>query len=56
MNRLLKIAAREYGAYVRTVGFWLSLLAFPLFAVLGGGIPLLIRSAEPIKAVAVIGD
>ena len=48
MNRTLLIARREYVAYAKTVGFWLSLLAFPLFAVLGGGIPLLIRSAEPI--------
>ncbi len=30
MRRLLKIAAREYVAYVRTVGFWLSMLALPL--------------------------
>jgi len=56
MKRTLLIARREYVAYAKTVGFWLSLLAFPLFAVLGGGIPLLIRSAEPIKAVAVIEE
>jgi ABC-2 type transport system permease protein len=54
MKRTLLIARREYVAYAKTVGFWLSLLAFPLFAVLGGGIPLLIRSAEPIKQVALI--
>ncbi|MCK6104546.1 MULTISPECIES: ABC transporter permease [unclassified Brevundimonas] len=54
MKRTLLIARREYVAYAKTVGFWLSLLAFPMFAVLGGGIPLLIRSAEPIKTVAVI--
>ncbi|MFN7129597.1 MAG: ABC transporter permease [Brevundimonas sp.] len=56
MKRTLLIARREYVAYAKTVGFWLSLLAFPLFAVLGGGIPLLIRSAEPIKVVAVIEE
>ena len=56
MKRILLIARREYVAYAKTVGFWLSLLAFPLFAVLGGGIPLLIRSSEPIKSVAVIED
>ena len=28
MSRILLIARREYGAYARTVGFWLSLLAF----------------------------
>ena len=36
MKRTLLIARREFAAYARTVGFWLSLLAFPLFAVLGG--------------------
>ena len=56
MKRTLLIARREYVAYAKTVGFWLSLLALPLFAVLGGGIPLLIQSAEPIKAVAVVED
>ncbi|WAC61071.1 ABC transporter permease [Brevundimonas sp. SL130] len=56
MKRTLLIARREYVAYAKTVGFWLSLLAFPLFAVLGGGIPLLIQSSEPIKAVAVIEE
>lgn len=56
MKRILLIARREYVAYAKTVGFWLSLLAFPLFAVLGGGIPLLIRSSEPIKTVAVIEE
>lgn len=30
MRRLLRIAVREYVAYVRTVGFWLSMLALPL--------------------------
>jgi len=56
MNRTLLIARREYVAYAKTVGFWLSLLAFPLFAVLGGGIPALIKASEPIKSVAVIEE
>jgi ABC-2 type transport system permease protein len=54
MNRTLLIARREYMAYARTVGFWLSLLAFPLFAVLGGAVPILMRTSEPVRAVAVI--
>ena len=29
MSRLLKIAVREYLAYVKTVGFWLSMLTAP---------------------------
>jgi len=56
MKRILLIARREYGAYARTVGFWLSLLAFPMFAVLGGGIPLLIKSSEPVNQVVLIED
>ena len=30
MNRALRIAAREYVAFVRTVGFWLSICLMPL--------------------------
>lgn len=56
MNRTLLIARREYAAYARTVGFWLSLLAFPLFAVIGGAVPILIKSSEPVRAVAVIEE
>jgi ABC-2 type transport system permease protein len=54
MKRILLIARREYLAYARTVGFWLSLLAFPLFAVLGGAVPILMKTSEPIRTVAVI--
>ncbi|MES2860376.1 MAG: ABC transporter permease [Pseudomonadota bacterium] len=56
MNRILLIARREYLAYAKTVGFWLSLLAFPLFAVLGGAIPLLVRGADPVRAVVLIEE
>ncbi|OGN43784.1 MAG: sodium export permease [Caulobacterales bacterium RIFCSPHIGHO2_01_FULL_70_19] len=56
MNRTLLIARREYAAYAKTVGFWLSLLAFPLFAVLGGAVPILIKSSEPVRAVAVVEE
>ena len=56
MNRTLLIARREYLAYARTVGFWLSLLALPLFAVLGGGLPLLLRGADTVRAVALIEE
>ena len=34
MRRLLKIALREYLAYVRTVGFWLSMCLMPLVFIL----------------------
>ena len=54
MKRTLLIARREYAAYAMTVGFWLSLLAFPLFAVLGGALPVLMRTSEPVRAVAIV--
>ena len=56
MKRMLLIARREYAAYAMTAGFWLSLLAFPLFAVLGGAIPILIKSSEPAREVVVIEE
>lgn len=56
MSRILLIARREYLAYARTVGFWLSLLALPMFAVLGGGLPLLIRGADTPRAVVLIEE
>jgi len=56
MNRTLLIARREYAAYAKTVGFWLSLLALPLFAVLGGGVSLLAGSSETTRVIAVVED
>lgn len=48
MSRLLKIARREYLAYVRTVGFWLSIIALPLVIAISGLAPLLtMKSAQP---------
>lgn len=34
MNRILRIAGREYAAYVRTVGFWLSMGLMPVGLIL----------------------
>jgi ABC-2 type transport system permease protein len=56
MNRTLLIARREFAAYAKTVGFWLSLLAFPLFAVLGGAIPVMMKSSEPVREVVVVEE
>lgn len=53
MRRLWLIARREYAAYTRTVGFWLSLMIVPGFAVLGGYVPTLLRDAAPNRAVAI---
>ncbi|MFW2342620.1 ABC transporter permease [Brevundimonas sp.] len=56
MNRILLIARREFLAYAQTAGFWLSLLAFPIFAVLGGAIPMLMKNSEPMRDVVLIED
>jgi ABC-2 type transport system permease protein len=48
MSRLLKIARREYLAYVRTVGFWLSIVALPLVIAISGLAPVMMaKSARP---------
>lgn len=54
MRRTLLIARREYLAYARTVGFWLSLLALPFFAVLGGAVPILMERSEPVREVVLV--
>ncbi|NJC41824.1 ABC-2 type transport system permease protein [Brevundimonas alba] len=56
MKRTLLIARREFAAYAKTVGFWLSLLAFPIFGVLGGAIPILMKSSEPVREVVVVEE
>lgn len=56
MKRTLLIARREFLAYARTVGFWLSLLSLPLFGLIGGGIPLLVRSSEPVREVVLVEE
>jgi len=56
MNRTLLIAQREVLAYVKTVGFWLSLLSLPFFAVLGGFMPVLLKRAEPLQQYAIVED
>jgi ABC-2 type transport system permease protein len=54
MTRLMRIAVREYLAYVRTIGFWLSMLTAPLLMVLSATVPLLMARSTPPAAVAVI--
>lgn len=56
MNRTLLIAHREVMAYVKTVGFWLSLLSLPFFAVLGGFMPVLMKRAEPVQQYALVDE
>ena len=54
MRRLFLIARREYFAYTRTVGFWLSLLVLPAFVLLGGSLPAYMKNAAPTRTVAVV--
>lgn len=54
MRAILLIARREYLSYVATVGFWLSLLAVPVFAIIGGSVPALIEGSQPTRYFAVI--
>ncbi|WP_282008566.1 ABC transporter permease [Brevundimonas aveniformis] len=54
MRRLLLIARREYLAYVRTVGFWLSLIALPLVAVGSGFFVALMENSGEAREMAVL--
>jgi ABC-2 type transport system permease protein len=54
MRRLLKIARREYIAYIRTVGFWLSMLLMPLGLAVAGAAPMLMDRSAPAPTLAVI--
>lgn len=53
MNRLLKIAVRDYLAYVRTPGFWLSILLMPIGISLFGLAPVMMAQSNPVPSVAV---
>ncbi len=54
MMRLLKIARREYVAYVRTVGFWLSMLLMPVGLGLAAGLPSMMEKTAPVPTLAVV--
>jgi ABC-2 type transport system permease protein len=54
MRKTFLIARREYLAFVRTVGFWLSLFTLPLIIGCSIFIPILIRHSEPVETVAVL--
>jgi len=54
MRRLLLIARREYLAYVRTVGFWLSLIALPLVAVGSGFFVAMMENSSEARQMAVL--
>ena len=54
MSRLLRIAIREYFAYVRTAGFWLSLLLTPLGLSVGFVAPVMLARSAPPARIAVV--
>ena len=54
MRKTLLIARREYLAFVRTVGFWLSLFTLPLIFSASIFIPMLLRHSEPAQTVAIL--
>ncbi len=54
MRKTLLIARREYLAFVRTVGFWLSLFTLPLIFSASIFIPMMLRHSEPPQTVAVL--
>lgn len=54
MHKTWLIARREYLAYVRTVGFWLSLLTVPLIAAGAIVFPIMLNQSAPPQAVAVL--
>ncbi|MDB5433615.1 MAG: hypothetical protein JWP35_4731 [Caulobacter sp.] len=54
MIRLLRIARREYLAYVKTFGFWLSMAMVPISIALFGVGPTLIAKNTPPPLIAVI--
>ena len=56
MRAAYLIARREYLSYVATWGFWLSLLAVPIFATIGGVTPALIQSSQPVRYFSVIDE
>lgn len=54
MSRLLRIAAREYLSYVRTVGFWLSLALLPVVLTAAVGIPIMMERSSPTPRLAIV--
>ncbi|MBP2161660.1 MULTISPECIES: ABC transporter permease [Asticcacaulis] len=54
MSKTFLIARREYLAFVRTVGFWLSLFTLPTIFAASIFIPMMMRQSEPVQTVAVL--
>ena len=54
MSKTFLIARREYLAFVRTVGFWLSLFTLPTIFAASVFIPMMMRQSAPVQTVAVL--
>ncbi len=54
MSKIFLIARREYLAFVRTVGFWLSLVTLPLLITAIIFVPLMLERTGPPETVAVL--
>lgn len=54
MSRLLRIALREYLSYLKTPGFWLSLILAPAIGALSGYGPIWAERSAPMRTLAVI--
>jgi ABC-2 type transport system permease protein len=52
MSKTLLIAKREYLAFVRTMGFWLSLVTLPLLITAVIAVPLLLRQSAPVTVLS----
>ncbi len=54
MSRFLRIAVRDYFAYVRTPGFWLSILLVPFGIGIFGGSSVLMAQTSPTPVIAIV--
>lgn len=54
MREIFLIARREYLAYVTAWGFWIQIIALPIFAVMGGFIGGLAASSDPVRNFAIV--
>ena len=54
MRKIALVARREYAEHVRTKGFWIGVLAFPLILALSVAVPVLLSGTKQARTYAVI--
>ncbi len=54
LKRILLIAAREYKHHAKSKGFWITMIAVPVIAALGGVIPQWFQDNKPVRDFVVI--